>query len=188
MTGVTWGDLLKSAGEGGFTPVPPGEYDMYVETATAKQSSSGKDMFALRFKIESGPHEGRNVFSNIVISPESNAASGFFFRKMAAFGLDQEYFDKRGTQSITSTLEEIAGELENRRCVAEVTVRSFSGQDRNDINTIKPPADGVTHHLQEPVPDFGGMEMFTGSEFMPAHDDRMAARESSRPVPPEMPF
>lgn len=171
MTTVQWQDLLKAAGEGGLTPLAPGEYDMYVDSATAKQSSSGKDMIALRFKVESGPHEGRPVHSNIVISPESTAALGFLFRKMSAFGLSQDYFEKN------PTLEQVAEELENRRCIADVTVREWQGQERNDINTIKPPADGVTHHLQEPVPEFGGMEMFSPQ----ASPDPLLA-------PPEMPF
>lgn len=184
MTSVQWQDLLKAAGESGLTPLPPGEYDMYVEAATAKQSSSGKDMIALRFVVESGPHEGRKVFSNIVISPESTAALGFLFRKMGAFGLSSEYFEKN------PALEQVAEDLENRRCVADVTVREFQGQERNDVNTLKPPPDGVTHHASGSVPD-DGMSMFaSGGVISPngGHPEHVAAHHGSHHAPPDLPF
>lgn len=185
MTGVTWGEILKLAGESGFTPLPSGSYDMYVETATAKQASSGKDMIALRFKVESGPHEGRNVFSNIVISPESEAALGFLMRKLAAFGLDHEYFAAISGQSVQSTISQVAADLENRRCVAEVTIREFGGQERNDVNAIKPPADGVTHHASGPVPDTA-LGVF--GSFTQNHGSHSPQSPASQYTPPDLPF
>lgn len=156
MSTLKWSEWLAAADESGFSAIPAGEYDLYVSSASAAQSSSGKDMIKLTFVVEQGPHEGSKIFSNMVISPESPAALGFLIRKLAALGVDRDYL--AGNPS----LEQVASQLENRRCTAKVTVREFNGTDRNDVDALKPPADGVTHHASGPVHD-GGL-----AAFMPA--------------------
>jgi hypothetical protein len=169
MTSVSWSELRKAAGEAGFQPLPAGEYDLVIEEATGKQSTSGKDMIALKFSVESGPFSGRNVFTNIVISPDSAVALGFLFRKMSALGLDEDYFEKN------PTLEQVAEDLENRRCTADVIQREWNQQVRNDITTIKPPSDGVSIRPSGPVPDtafgvFGSVPPANGTGAdIPAH-------------------
>lgn len=149
MAELRWDEWLKAADETGFSPIPVGTYDMYVDSCTAAQSSSGKNMLKLTLKVESGPHEGSRVFTNMVISPESPAALGFLIRKLNALGLDREYLSEN------PSLEKIASDLENRRCVAEVVQREFGGSMRNDINSVRPPADGVTHHASGSIPADG---------------------------------
>jgi uncharacterized protein DUF669 len=174
MTSIGWSELRRAAGEAGFTPLPAGDYDLVVEEATGKQSSSGKDMIALKFSVESGPFQGRSVFTNIVISPDSAVALGFLFRKMSAFGLDEEYFEKN------PTLEQVAEDLENRRCAAEVTQREWNGSIRNDINTIKPPSDGISIRPSGPIPDSGLGVFGSNGAGIPAHASHGRA--------PELPF
>lgn len=176
MTTMRWDEWLKAADEGGFSAVPVGTYDMYVETCTPAQSSSGKDMLKLTFKVENGPHEGSKVFTNMVISPESPAALSFLVRKLAALGLDREYLSRN------PSLEQVAAELENRRCIAEVTQREWNGQQRNDINTLRPPADGVTHRPSGPVPDTALGVFGTTPSPAPAPVHHMAGKA------PDLPF
>ena len=174
MTTLNWDDLRKAAGESAFSPLPAAEYDAIVDNCEAKRSSSGKDMLAIRFAVETGPHAGRKVFSNFVISPDSSAALGFFFRKMAALGLDSEYFD-RGP-----TLEAVASDLDGRRCRIQVTIREWNQQERNDISTVLPPADGnVVASVTAP----GGMDMFATGGLVTTNGSH-----SATPVPPGLPF
>jgi Protein of unknown function (DUF669) len=178
MSTLKWSEWLASADEQGFSTIPAGEYDLYVDSVTAKQSSSGKDMLATRFKVEAGPHEGASVFTNFVISPESPAALSFLIRKLAALGLDREYLSKN------PSLEKIAQDLEHRRCTGKVSVREFNGSERNDIDTLKPPADGKAHRPSGPVPDtamgvFGMPSPVPGAHHVPAHHAGKA---------PELPF
>jgi hypothetical protein len=146
MSTMRWSEWLASADEGGFSAIPAGEYDLYVDSATSKQSSSGKDMLSIKFKVETGPHEGASVFTNMVVSPESPAALSFLIRKLAALGLDREYLSKN------PSMDQIAADLEHRRVTAKVLVREFNGSDRNDVDALKAPADGVTHHASGPIP------------------------------------
>jgi hypothetical protein len=174
---LKWSEWLAASDEAGFSTIPAGEYDLYVDQATAKQSSSGKDMISVRFKVETGPHEGASTFTNFVISPESPVALNFLIRKLAALGLDREYLSKN------PSLEKIASDMEHRRCRGKVTVREFNGSERNDIDTLRPPEDGVTHRASGPVPD-SPLGMFTpaASSPVPAHHGHHAGKA------PELPF
>jgi hypothetical protein len=174
---MKWSEWLSAADDQGFSALPVGTYDMYVDKCTATQSSSGKDMLKLVLAVEGGPNEGSKVFTNMVISPESPAALGFLIRKLAAFGLDREYLAKN------PSLEKIADDLENRRCIAEVTQREFQGTNRNDINTVKPPTDGVVHHASGPVPD---SDMGVFGSFSPTPP--VAHHHHANPTAPELPF
>lgn len=176
MSNLKWSEWLAAADESGFSAIPAGEYDLYVSTAGATQSSSGKDMLKLTFVVESGPHEGSKIFTNMVISPESPAALGFLIRKLAALGLDREYL------SANPSLEKVASDLENRRCTAKVTQREFGGSMRNDVDTLKPPADGVTHHASGPVHDGGLAAFMTPSPAHSSHSGHHAGKA------PELPF
>jgi len=137
MSTFNWSDLQKAADDAGFTPVPDGPYDLEIAKATAKKTSGGKDQIEVQFKILSGPNEGRLVFNNFVISPESANALGFFFRDMAALGLTREYF------ASNPKVEAVATALQGRRCHAEIGHREWGGTTRNDVKKITPPTGGV---------------------------------------------
>lgn len=152
MTTINWNDLRKSADDAGFSTLPAGEYDVVVDSATVKKSSSQKDMISCAFSVESGPHAGRKLFNQFVISPENATALGFFFRHMASFGLDSDYFGKN------PPLEQVAGDLEGRRCRVTASIREWQGQERNQVDKILPPADGKT--LPDVPPHAGGLDAF----------------------------
>ena len=81
MSSLNWGDLVKDAGEtGSYEPLPDGDYDLVVQEAVAKTSQSGKTMFALKAQVQNGAHAKRLVWDNLVVTPESPAALGMFFR------------------------------------------------------------------------------------------------------------
>ena len=107
MSGTNWLDLMKdsqSAG-GGFAPLPEGDYDLKVLEASATTTSTGKPMFKLKNEVQSGPHAKRLVWDNIVVSTDNPTALGFFFRKMKALGLDENFFATGpGDGQITSAL------------------------------------------------------------------------------------
>lgn len=179
MSTLKWSEWLAAADEGGFSAIPAGDYDMYIDSAEATQAqSSGKDMVKLKAKVETGPHEGATVFSNLVVSPESPAALSFLIRKLAALGLDREYL--AGNPS----LPQIAGDLEHRRFLGKVTVREWQGSDRNDLDQFRPPADGVTHRASGPdaASDLGVFGGFNPPPAKPAHAAHHAGRA------PELPF
>jgi hypothetical protein len=178
VTTLNFNELLENAED--FEPLPPGEYDLFVETAEAVTASTGKDMIKVVYRVESGPKKGKKIFNNYVISPESGTALGFFFRNMAAHGLTKEWFGNN------PTLPLVAQNLVNKRVRAKVGIRDWQGQDRNEIKAVAPPqgAQGAAG-----VPGLPGetVSPTQTSVAPPPATQRQAGDASSAPAP-EMPF
>lgn len=145
MANINWQDLQKAAGDAAFTPVPIGVYDVFVDTAEATQSSTGKDMIKVTFKVQNGPHEGRGIFNQFVISPDSANALAFFFRHMAALGLDEAFF------AANPPLDTVAATLVGRTCRVKIDIREYQGQDRNEVKQVLPALAG-TATVASPAP------------------------------------
>jgi hypothetical protein len=54
-----------------FAPVPDGEYSVRVGDIEADFTRAGDEMWKLRLLIESGEHQGRILFDNLVFSPKA---------------------------------------------------------------------------------------------------------------------
>ena len=50
--------------EAGFTPIPSGDYKVVAESSEMKQTQSGGNMLAVRFKVLDGQYQGRILFAN----------------------------------------------------------------------------------------------------------------------------
>jgi len=190
MAGINWKDLQQAAGDAAFTPVPNGVYDTFVDTAEATQSSTGKDMIKVQFKIQNGPHEGRRVFNQFVISPDSANALAFFFRHMAALGLDEAFF------AANPPLDHVAATLVGRTCRIKIGTREYQGQDRNEVQSVLPPLDG-TATVASPAPtsmpvvppSAGAPSMPTVTQPAPPPAPPVAAAAPAPTAPaPELPF
>jgi len=129
VSSLNWGDLVKDAGDvgGNYEPLPDGDYDLIVLEATAKVAQSGKTMFAIKAQVQGGAHAKRLVWDNLVVTPDSPAALGMFFRKMAALGLGREYF---ATAPSNAAIE---AALKNRAFRAQVGSRTWNGSKKNEI-------------------------------------------------------
>lgn len=137
MGNINWLDLQKAAGDAAFTPLPNDVYDVFVDEAEATKTSTDKDMIKVKFKVQNGPHEGRGIFNQFVISPDSANALAFFFRHMAALGLDEAFF------AANPPLQHVAATLVGRACRIKVSTREYQGQDRNQVDQVLPPTPGT---------------------------------------------
>lgn len=143
MSTLDWGALTAAADDAGFSAIPANEYDLVVATAevartNANNEGGAKDQIKVKFKVENGPHAGKAVFTNFVLSPENPNALGFFFRHMAALGLTREYF--QGNPPLT----QVAAALVGRRCRGKVSIRLWNEEERNQIDKILPPIGAAT--------------------------------------------
>jgi Protein of unknown function (DUF669) len=186
MSTLNWADLKKSANEAGFDVVPADEYDAYVESATATKSANGKDMIRTRFRVENGPHAGKPVFNQFVISPDSSNALAFFFRHMRAMGLDDAFF------GASPTVEQVAAALVNKHARIRVSIRNWNDQDRNQVDAVLPPANGRPAAPSGPLPP-GGMSHFARPTVpetkAPAAPPVSLVPETPVPAPPpDLPF
>lgn len=128
MSTLNWGDLVKDAGDtGSFDPLPEGDYDLQIVEAVAKVSQSGKTMFAVKAQVQTGAHNKRLVWDNLVVSTDNPTALSIFFRKMNALGLGRDFF--AGSPSNA----QIEQTLKGRAFRAQVGTRTWQGQKKNEI-------------------------------------------------------
>jgi|SRR6185312_5959062 len=148
MSGFSFATLIKVAKDSGFAVIDAGPYLMEITKAKAAKTKDGsKDKITVTLKVVAGPHAGKaSVVNDFVISPDNGRALFFFFKHMAAFGLDEAYF-----ANPNSTLEKAAADLIGRRAIVEVIVDNWQGQDRNKVGDVKPPTDGP-----QSAPPIGG--------------------------------
>ena len=131
MGEINWQDLVSQAQSAGEIP-PVGDYVAVVEHAEWAVTSTGKDMLKVRYRIESGPEQGKALFDSMVISPDNPNALQFFFTKLHALGVDPTQF----ANVDNSTVAEM---LIGRRATVKVSHREWpegSGQQRTQVDSI----------------------------------------------------
>jgi uncharacterized protein DUF669 len=138
---INWTELAKVAGDGGFTVLPNGEYDAYVNSAQGGKTSTNKDRIRVTFKVESGPHAGSVVTNDFVITGDNANAMSIFFRNMAALNLPAEYF----AINPSSSIDKVAADLQAKRsrCRLRLSSRTWQGQERNNVDAILPALPGT---------------------------------------------
>lgn len=129
---VNYAQLMESAEEPqAYTPLPPGTYDVRVESAEVKQTKTGKVMYALTLVVTSGNHAKRKLWNNMVVSPESPKAMGFFFRDMAVLGATREFFQTDPDESA------VAAKIIGADAKARVDLQS-NDPTRNEVRGLQP--------------------------------------------------
>lgn len=150
MTNTNWLDLLNEAKQNGgpqdFGPIPAGEYRLKVLSAETRQTQNGKTKYTIKAEVQDGAHAGRLVWDDLIVSPESSGAMGFFFRKMKALGLAENFF---ATQPDDNA---IVAALANREFLGKVIVDNYGGKDRNKIDGYKPLAAASASGFIPPAP------------------------------------
>lgn len=149
MASTNWAALAAKAAEApesNFEPLPVGKYDVEVEAAEARTTSTGKTMFVLTLVVTSGPKQGRKVWTNIVISPENAVALSIAFRHFAALGADTSFF---ATDPDEAT---ICARIIGNRATATVALRK-DDPTRNDVKDLGPSsaADPLTASPAQPT-------------------------------------
>lgn len=125
MTQVNLQDLFQQyQREDAIEVVPAGTYQLEVLRATVRNGNKGQGVLPV-YKVLSGPYAGKTVMAGqFTASPDGRS---IFFRQMAGFGLDAAFFATVGS------MEDVANALKGRIIEAQITVRPWQGQDRNNI-------------------------------------------------------
>lgn len=128
---ISWDDLVRDAGDAAasFEPIPESDYDLEVIDAKPKMTKdNSKKMYEVKSKVVGGAHSGRFIWDNITLTTDNPNALGFFFRKMAAMGLDANYFASQKPSD-----EQICATLKGRRFRAKIAQRTWNGNVKNEI-------------------------------------------------------
>lgn len=144
MVSTSWGSLRKTA-EDASKPLPKDWYDVQVEKAELTTSSTNKPMIKVVLQVMSGPQAGnRKVWTQFVFSPDSPFALQMFFKNMAAFGLDEKFFDSLPEGDPEVGLNLVAAQLTGCTARALIAPRTFNGTDRDNVVEITAPQGGAS--------------------------------------------
>ncbi len=187
MTSIDWAALKRTADDA-TQPAPVGEYDAIVAKADAKTASTGSPMIVVQFKITGGPKDSKTFFHNFVLSPQNAFAVAKFFSDLEAFGLDNAWFTANNP-----SMEQIAAELLNKSVHVELGIRSWQGQDRNEVKKFSPASAFGTSPLSTmPGMSINVSGMNTASPIMPGPPNPMSSMPATPSVPmttpPDMPI
>ena len=143
---LNFGELMKAAGP--LEALPVDTYDVVCKTAEAAASkSSDKPMIKAKFSVESGPHAGRTIYWNAVISQESPVALRIFFEQMDSLGLNSAFF------ASSPSLEAVAQNLVGKRAKFTIAHRLYQGKTQVDVKRVAPAGASAVGGLG----NFGGL-------------------------------
>lgn len=137
MSTINWDKFIKQAEEAGesiddYTPIPAGTYEAKVFKAEVKKfKGNTKEGWNISFVIEGGPHSGRRVFTNLVISPESSKAMSILIKQLGALGV-------KPLLEAGASNEQIAAAMKDAPVTLKVSVGTWNDKPKNDVDSIAP--------------------------------------------------
>lgn len=134
MSELNWGSILDEqddSSDGGYGAIPANTYRVIVKDATPKVASTGSKMLNLTLQVQGGPYDNRLVWTNIVFAVDNPTAMKFTLRKLAALGLTREWLAE-----VNPGVDLIAAKLVGAVADANVEVRQWNGEDRNDVKSF----------------------------------------------------
>lgn len=130
MANVNFAQLAKDAGD--IKPVPVGKYDAVIVKAEFKTASSGRDMWSVQLRIQSGPSAGRTLYNNFVLVPDNPNALRAFFINMQNLGITQDQIVSLGTDP-----DRLTPMLLGRQCLVSITHQEWNGVPRENVDRIE---------------------------------------------------
>jgi hypothetical protein len=133
MPSINWGSAIDGADQSSeYEILPAAEYIFELTAGEVRTSSTGKTMFTMSAQVQDGPHRGRVLRHNFVLSPESPKAMGIFLQEMGALGLNVAYFRSEPED------EQVVRDLTGRKFRGRVRHRQYNGTDRAEISRFAP--------------------------------------------------
>ena len=127
---MNWDNLLKEAGEQGkaFEPLPNGTYDFIITESEHKISAAGNLTFKFTAEIEQGPKAKSKIWPNITLTQDNPKAIPWFFKKMTALGLDENFFRTNPSE------DQIAAAMIGKRFLGTTEQRPYGDQGKISID------------------------------------------------------
>lgn len=184
MAEMSWGSLRKTA-EDASKPLPADWYDVTVEKAENTIASTGSPMIKATLQVMSGPQAGnRKVWTQFVFKPDSPFALQMFFKNLAAFGLDDAFFNSL-PGSPEAGMPIIAAKIQGASARAKIAPRAYQGTERDNVEELSAPQGGARPTSIAPAP--GGVTGAAPVAPIPAGASPVAPTPSVAPAPQSVP-
>lgn len=178
--------LLQDAKAGAAWPL--GDYDFEVVEAAFVRANSGAPMIKAKLRCLVGPYANKSITNNFVMSVDNPTALSIFFRHMAAFGLDENFFRQIGTGDLTP----VAASMLSRRARITIGHREWGGAMQNDVKAVKPITEGLVGGGGVPGPAMTGAMVpppvpAAAAQYAPPAAATVAVAPPPLPVTPPAP-
>lgn len=136
----TWSEVLKESAEADkqYQPLPVAEYDFIITEAEGAVNGNGNHVYTYTAKVETGEYAGKFLKrQKLTFVPDNPAAMPWFFKKMAALGLDTTFFKSEPGDDV------VAAAMVGKRFLGKIKHRKYQGQDGDertavDVESYKP--------------------------------------------------
>jgi hypothetical protein len=120
-----------------ITVLDPATYDLEVISAKVANKEGGKGpRINPTFRVHSGPLAGKRVLAGGYSLTEASA--GIFFQQMKSYGFGEDFW-KSFSGNTEAALDAAAAAMVGKVIRANVAIRPYNGEPRNDI-----PINGIT--------------------------------------------
>lgn len=121
-----------------------GWFTATIVEGSAVRNSKNNPMIKAKLKINGGEYDGRPIWNNFNITPDSPGALRMFFGQMDILGLDENFFDNMPDfgdhpEADLAAAAFIAQALMGRSADIEIGTRQWQGQDREEIKNWRQP-------------------------------------------------
>lgn len=130
--GVSFDMDATEAGTG-FPTLPKGRYPVEIDEVDYGRSKAGNHMWTVRWAVLNGDYKNRKLFSWVVWTQEQLPQAKQFLLDIGRSDLAQGRLSLARVQEIANS-----GELLGARGIADVTIRKYEGEHRNNIRRIRP--------------------------------------------------
>jgi len=167
MPNISWDNLVEAAGEAGkaFEPLPNDNYNFVVSEAEVGESKTGKKSIGITAIVENGPYAKRKVWNTWYISPDSPNALAYFFREMAIFGLNLEFWKSKPSDEL------IVSNLINKRFVGGLKTTEYpvdSGKKKNEFESFAAPNGAATGNAAATIGSTPSPAVNSGAPSVPS--------------------
>lgn len=132
MTSFNLGAALQQHKEQNeITVLETGTYTLEVTAASSKQAAKGPTITPI-FKVVSGPHAGKRAMAGVLSFSE--AALWKTIPLIKGFGISDDFLNQAAAAA--DPIKEIANALPGRVVEAQVSIRPWQGEDRNQLDRV----------------------------------------------------
>lgn len=136
----------ENTGQGTWTPLPEGDYEVEIEDVEVTTSGSGNPQLQLSYKLMDGPREGGTAKDWYSLLPQS----GWRLRGLLdALGIEYTAGGKDGDGRDAISFE--GDDLIGRRVLYFVAQREYNGKVNNDFKNPRDPDAGGDQAQAQPA-------------------------------------
>lgn len=139
MAEVNWNQMAEQAAKDNtFEPLPIGNYNVYVESATV-DSNNGKVRIKTKLKVLDGPLAGKSILNTMSPLKNDGDPNQVFFAQMSGFGFPKEApVWLTLPADLAQSCAILAGELINKQAAIIVNHRPYANEMRDNVQRVSP--------------------------------------------------